>query len=195
MAAVCGARRGVSATTVQSALAQANPCPGRHGHHLGEQGHAVGALPHGVGVGEVPAEVAQAHRAQHGVGQRVAHGVGVAVTAETPGALDHHAAQDERAVRVLGEAVHVDALSDAHAHGRPGRQQSLGRRRSSGSVILRLPGSPGTTSTGRPPPPPAWRRRWRRPPAPRRGPAAARRPGRPAGSAPRPAQLAIEGAR
>ena len=64
------------------------------------------------------------------------------------GALDHNAAQHERAVRVLGEAVDVDALADAHAH-RPAAAASsaLGRRRSSGSVILRLPGSPGTTRT------------------------------------------------
>ena len=62
-----------------------------------------------------------------------------------------HAAEDERAVRVLGEAVDVDALADAHAHRRPATASSRSAApRSSGSVILRLRGSPGTTRT-RPP--------------------------------------------
>ena len=120
---------------------------GRHGDHLGQQGHAVGALPDGIRVGEVPAQVAQADRAQHGVGQRVAHGVGVAVTAQAAAALDDDAAQDERSMRVLGEAVDVDPLADAHAHPSRSASRRSAAPRSSGSVILRLPGSPGTTCT------------------------------------------------
>ena len=146
----------------------------RHGDHLGQQRHAVGALPHRVGVGEVPAEVAQPDRAQHGVGQRVADGVGVAVPAQAPGALDHDAAQHERAVRVVGEAVDVDALADAHAH-RPRRQQPLGRAEVVGIGDLEVAGLAGHDDAPcRPAPRPAWRRRWRRPPGARRGPGAAR---------------------
>ena len=150
--------------------------------HLGQQGHAVGPLPDRVGVGEVPAEVAEADGAQHGVGQRVADGVGVAVAAQAAGALDHDAAEHERAVRVLGEAVDVDALADAHAHPSRDASRRSAAPRSSGSVILRLRGLAGHDPHAcRRAPRPAWRRRW--PPAsgPRRGPGAARRPGTPGG--------------
>ena len=44
------------------------------------------------------AQVAQPQRTEHGVGQRVAHGVGVTVTAEPATALDLDAAQHERTV-------------------------------------------------------------------------------------------------
>ena len=145
MAAVCGARRGASAMTVQSALAQANPCAAAM--RTTSVSSATLSAPSQTGSvsGKWRPEVAQAHRAQHGVGQRMAHGVGVAVAAQAARPLDHDAAQDEGAVRVLREAVDVDALADAHAHVTSALAPSSrsAAPRSSGSVILRLPGSPG----------------------------------------------------
>ena len=113
---------------------------GGHGDDLGQQGDAVGAFPDGVGVGEVPSQVTQAHGSEHRVGQGVADGVGVAVATQAPGALDLDAAEHQRPMRVLGEAVDVDALADAHAHRARAASRSSAAPRSSGSVILRLPG-------------------------------------------------------
>ena len=79
MAPVWGASRGASATIGAVRVGAGEPVPGRHRVHLGEQGDAVGPLPDGIGVGEVPPQVAQTNGAQHGVGERVAHRVGVAV--------------------------------------------------------------------------------------------------------------------
>ena len=126
------------------------PLLGGHLHHRGQQGHAVRPLPDRVGVGEVPAEVSQADGTEHGVGQRVAHRVGVTVAPEAACALDDDAAQHERPVRVLGEAVDVDPLADAHGQSFPDARWRSAARRSSGVVILKFPGSPGTTRTAAP---------------------------------------------
>ena len=88
-----------------------------HAHHLGEQVHAVRPRPDRVGVGEVAAEVAQADGTEHGVGQGVAHRVGVAVARPARGRpRSRTPPSTRRTVGVLGEGVDVDALSDAHAH-------------------------------------------------------------------------------
>jgi hypothetical protein len=62
----------------------------------------------------MPAEIAEANRTEDRIGECVADGVGIAVTGKAAGALDHDTAEHQRAVRVLGEAVDVDTLADAH---------------------------------------------------------------------------------
>ncbi len=116
----------------------------RHPHHLAQQVHAVRPFPDRVGVGEVAAQVTEPYGAEHGIGQGMAHGVGVAVAAEPPRPLYGDAAQHQGPVGIVGETVDVDALSDAHAH--PLKRCSAVSR-SAGVVIFRLRGSPGTTRT------------------------------------------------
>ena len=141
----------------------------RHPHHLAQQVHAVGPFPGRVRVGEVAAQVAESHRAEDGIGQGMADGVGIAVPAQPPCPLNDDAPQHQGPVRIVGEAVDVDALSDAHAH--PLRRCSAVSR-SAGVVIFRFRGSPGTTRTVAPSAstnaassvaslPPAWARRSR----------------------------------
>ena len=124
MAAVCGARRGVSAMIVQSALAQANPCSAAM--RTTSVSRATLSAPSQTGSvsGKWRPRSPRPTGTEHGVGQGVAHGVGVAVAAQAAGALDDDAAQHERPVRVLGEAVDVDALADAHCS-TPSRDASM----------------------------------------------------------------------
>jgi hypothetical protein len=49
----------------------------------------------------VAAEIALADGAEDGIGERVRHGVGVAVTGEAACALDDYAAEDEGSVRIV----------------------------------------------------------------------------------------------
>ena len=119
---------------------------------------------------------------EHGVGQGVADGVGVAVPAQAAGAFDHDPTQHEGAVGILGEAVDVDALADAHASAPAGLvgQPALGRGQIVGRGDLEVGRDrPAPPAPGRRPPPPGRRRRWPRRCHRPRGPggaAAARKP-------------------
>ena len=159
---------------------------------LGQQRQAVGALPLRVGVGEVAAEVAEADRAEHGVGQCVGHRVGVAVAGEPAGTLDRR----RRRAR-------ADGAGRPRSDGRrcPVRRASSRLRSSAPPAgARRWPGRRGRDlevagvarhdrARGRP----TSRRAWRRRSAARsrrrlRGRRATRRPGRPGVSAPRRAR-------
>ena len=139
MASRCGARRGASSTTVQSTLPTRQPVADP-ADHAGQQVHAVGAQPGRVVVGEVAAEVAEAGRAEQGVGD----GVGDTSASLWPPGPGRPGPR-RRAPgggRVVGERVDVEAQPDPPAHGQhPGGPRPAaprpGRGRA-GSVILRL---------------------------------------------------------
>ena len=116
---------------------------------LAHEDRGVGAAPALVGGGKVLADVARAGGAEDRVGDRVEHGVGVGVTGESAGVRDAHAAEDERTAGV--ERMDVDAL--AYSNYRPDHvalhccRYDSAMARSSGTVIFRLRGSPGTART------------------------------------------------
>ncbi len=88
------------------------------------------------------ANVTEARCTEQRVDHRVGDHVGVAVSAERGAVGKSHAAEDEGALRVWVERMHVEALANTHCHDGPGR--------SAGVVILRFVTSPSTTTT-RPP--------------------------------------------
>ena len=90
-------------------------------------------------------QVAHAEGAQERTGHGVQQDVPVGVPLEAALVGNHHTSQPQRPT--FHEAVRIDALSDPHRRSSSARSA---RSRSSGSVILRLPGSPSTTSTGMP---------------------------------------------
>ena len=94
-------------------------------------------------VGEQLADVAQARRAQEGVGTGVRDHVGVAVTRQRPVAGVHHTAQHQRALEVVDEGVDVEALPHPDPHQRPSRIEAA-TARSSGSVTFTFHRSPCT---------------------------------------------------
>ena len=65
------------------------------------------------------AEIAETGGAEHGVGHRVAEGVGVAVAHQARAARDGDPTQDQGPVGVVAEGVDVVALPDPQAHRHP----------------------------------------------------------------------------
>src|SRR5262249_15270231 len=111
----------------------------------------VGARPTLIGVRKVLADVAQAGGAEQGIGDRVRDHVGVAVAGETALVGKLASAEDQSPRPVVREPVDVEALAHTHErHRRSSATRSRAQSRSSGTVNLRLSGSPGTTTT-RPP--------------------------------------------
>ena len=96
------------------------------------------------------AEIAQAGGPEECVGRGVRDGIGIAVAVQPALPGKRHAAEHQGAVRIVGEAVDVEALADPNRHQRPSSTRRRAQARSSGTVSLRLSGSPGTTTT-RPP--------------------------------------------
>ena len=94
-----------------------------------------------VGVREMAAEVAERHRPEQRLSDRVRQHVGVGVAAEPSVGLDGDAAQNERPAG--DERVEVESQTDA-CHRNLIRRT---RRRSSGVVIFTFSGSPRTTRT------------------------------------------------
>jgi CRP/FNR family transcriptional regulator, cyclic AMP receptor protein len=66
----------------------------------------------------VLANVAQPRRAEQRVGTGMGDDIGVRVTDQPPLAVEHDAAEDQPARRIVAEAVDVEALTDPDAHGR-----------------------------------------------------------------------------
>src|SRR5206468_4238596 len=108
----------------------------------------------GVRVREVLTDVPQPRGTKERVSERVADDVAVGVAREPGLVVEPDATQDERPVRV--PRVQIDPEADpkvAHrsAGASPRRATiSSARRRSSGVVILKLPGSPATVAIGMP---------------------------------------------
>ena len=82
------------------------------------------------------ADVPEAGRPEQGIGAGVGDHVGVAVSDQPTLALERDAAEDEAAIGIVGEAVDVEALTDAdvgnrsliggrrrRAHGEPSRDR------------------------------------------------------------------------
>ena len=144
------------------------PAGGAHPRRRPRPAAAIESAPaqRGVGVGEELADVAEAGRAEQGVGARRGRWRRRRCGRARPGrAVERHAAEDQRPGRVVAERVHVESLTDAESASRalsgaasvgrpaavrPAAEASSATARSSASVILRLAASPGTTTT-RPP--------------------------------------------
>ena len=88
--------------------------PARRAHAargLGQQHDGIGAAELRIGVGKVPADVAEPGRAEQRIGDRMQQHVGIRM-AEQAGAVRHlDAAQDQLAAR--HQLVNVPALADA----------------------------------------------------------------------------------
>ena len=61
--------------------------------------------------GKMPADVAEIYRAEHGIGQRMGHGIGIGVTGKSARVRDRHAAENQGAA--AREPVRV--VADPHA--------------------------------------------------------------------------------
>ena len=115
MAGLCGPSFGSWAWTITSQLTGRQPARADRCDHLGQQPGAVEPLPARVGVGVMLADVAQAGRAEQGVGHRVADDVGVGMPDQAPRVVDPHAPQDQRPS--LDQPVRV--VTDPHPQGDP----------------------------------------------------------------------------
>src|SRR5262249_2255957 len=125
-----GVNRGVQVGDLESGLAHL--C-----RDLAEEGAAVGVLVPGIGVGEVPADVAERCGSEQRVADRVDQDVGVGVTGEALLEGDRDAAVPGPAAR--GERVDVESLADPH----PSSLSAISR--SAGKVTLRFVLLPSTT--------------------------------------------------
>ena len=110
-----------------------------------QQLQAVGALPLRVGVREQPPDVARGRRAEHRIGHRVTHDVGVGMAVEALLEGDGDAAQDQRPS--LDQAMQVVAGADAD---RRAPAAPVPSSKSSGVVIFMLAASPATRCAGQP---------------------------------------------
>ena len=77
-----------------------------------QQIERIGPGPLRVGVGEVSTEVSETDRPEKGVGQRVGHHVGVAVSGQPGHAGNDDAPEDEGPSREGREPVNVETLTD-----------------------------------------------------------------------------------
>ena len=112
IAARAGANFGRSHTTAQSMLATVHPSSASR--ETTWRNMTIESAPaHRVGVGEVFADVTEAGRPEQGIGAGVGDHVGVAVSDQPTLALERDAAEDEAAIGIVGEAVDVEALTDA----------------------------------------------------------------------------------
>ena len=100
-------------STEQSTLPTDQPAVAHVGGDPAQQLDRVGAGQRRIGVGEALADVAETGRAEQRVGDGVGDGVAVAVPDETGHIGEHAAAEHERPLRVVAEAVDVEALADA----------------------------------------------------------------------------------
>ena len=122
--------------------------PAARFHALDREGEEpVGgrALPLRIAGREMRADIAVGQRAENGVGQRVQAHIGVGMAGELVRVRDAHAAQHDM---IAGrEGVHVDAGAGAHVAKLGELRRLRARAKSSGWVILILPGSPANTAT------------------------------------------------
>ena len=159
--------------TVQSALAQAKPCSAAMRDHLGQAASTLSAPSQTGSVsGKCRPRSPRPTAPEHGVGQRVAHGVGVAVAAQPARALDHDAARAPAAGAGSSENRWTSMPWPMRTLIPPRRQQALGRAQVVGVGDLEVAGlARARPARWRRAPRPAWRRRWLRSAAPRVGPA------------------------
>ncbi len=142
-----GRSSGRRAARVTSAFPTRNPRSPALRDDLREQHERRDPLPARVGVREVAAQIPQAGRAQHRVADGVGAGVGVGV-AQQPVPLELDPAQDELAARRRTGGCRSPTPTATGASAPSDRARA--RATSSGPVILKFPGSPGTSVTRSP---------------------------------------------
>jgi hypothetical protein len=129
IAGMCGAIFGACATMVESTLTIDQPA----------------SRTRRVGVGKVPADVAQAGRTEQRIGDRMQQRVGVGMAVEPEMEGQRHATQYERTA--CDQGVHVPTFADAqrcHVAILAASTRSA-RAKSSGQVSLKLSASPATS--------------------------------------------------